>query len=137
MSGREKGTGKCADILDCIYENKKLTVFGPLALAGVVLLLFVIFGQNADKWIMVRDSLNLAAILYGSVLLVIGFELWNPFCKPQHMDFFIVFFTLGMAFGVAQQLLVFLFHLRTGFHIGLPGFCLVPNALALIQSKRK
>ena len=137
MSGREKGTGKCADILDRIYENKKLTVFGPLALSGVVLLLFVIFGQNADKWIMVRDSLNLAAILYGSVFLVMGFELWNPFCKPKHMDFFMVFFTFGMAFGVAQQLLVFLFHLRTGFHIGLPGFCILPNALALIQSKRK
>ena len=137
MSGREKGTGKCADILDRIYENKKLTVFGPLALSGVVLLLFVIFGQNADKWIMVRDSLNLAAILYGSVFLVIGLELWNPFCKPKHMDFFMVFFTFGMAFGVAQQLLLFLFHLRTGFHIGLPGFCLMPNALALIQSRRK
>ena len=137
MSGREKGTGKCADILDRIYENKKLTVFGPLALSGVVLLLFVIFGQNADKWIMVRDSLNLAAILYGSVFLVMGFELWNPFCKPKHMDFFMVFFTFGMAFGVAQQLLLFLFHLRTGFHIGLPGFCILPNALALIQSKRK
>lgn len=137
MSGREKGTGKCADILDRIYENKKLTVFGPLALSGVVLLLFVIFGQNADKWIMVRDSLNLAAILYGSVFLVMGFELWNPFCKPKHMDFFMVFFTFGMAFGVAQQLLLFLFHLRTGFHIGLPGFCFMPNALALIQSKRK
>ena len=53
------------------------------------------------------------------------------------MDFFMVFFTFGMAFGVVQQLLLFLFHLRTGFHIGLPGFCLMPNALALIQSRRK
>lgn len=137
MSGREKGTGKCADILDHIYKNKKLTIFGPFALAGVVLLLFVLFGRNTDKWIMVRDSLILAAIMYVGVLFVMGFQVWNPFCKPKHMDFFMVFFTFGMAFGVAQQLLAFLFHLRTGFHIGLPGFCLLTSALALIQSRRK
>ena len=83
MSGREKGTGKCADILDHIYKNKKLTIFGPFALAGVVLLLFVLFGQNADKWLMVRDSLILAVIMYVGVLFAqCGLALGAPSSHP-------------------------------------------------------
>lgn len=136
-NAKYRGEGRAADLLERIYAHKKLTIFGPFALGGVVLLLFLIFGQNADKWTMARDSLILAAIMYGGVLLVLGTQLLNPFCKPKFMDFAIVFFTMGVGFGLVQQLLLFLLHLRDGYQIGLVGFCIIPSALALIQSKRK
>lgn len=137
-NARYKGDGWAGRVLERIYANKKLTILGPLVLAAaVLLLLFLIFGQNDDKWIMILDSLVLAAILYGSVLLVLGTQLLNPFCKPNSMDRSMVFFTFCMSFGLVQQLLLFLFHLRDGYHIGLVGFCLLPSALALIQSYRK
>ena len=136
INAKYKGNGWSAQKLECIYANRKLTILGPLVLAAAVLLLFLIFGENPDKLILVRDSLVLAALMYAAVLLLVGTELFNSRCSPRAMDNYMLFFTACMIFGVVQQMILFLLHLRDGFNIGLPGFCTCLSALALIQSRR-
>ena len=136
-NAKYKGEGRAADLLERIYEHKKLTILGPLAVGAVVLVLFLIFGESVEKARLVKESLFLAALIYAGVLFVAGLQLFNPFCSGKSMDRFMLFATVGFGFGTVQQLLIFLFHIRSGFDIGLPGLCGCLSALALIQSKRK
>lgn len=135
-NAKYKGGGRAARMLGRFYVNEKLSIFGPLGLGAAMVALFLIFGKNPDKLILVRDSLILAALMYGAVLLVVGMQLLNPRCSPRAMDNFLLFFTAGTAFAVVQLVPRFLLHPRDGFDIGVPGSCTCLSALALIQSWR-
>lgn len=136
-NARYKGDGWAGRVLERFYFCIKVNIFGPLVLAAVILLLFLVFGENPDKWVLVRDSLILGALMYAAMLLMMGTQLRNPRCSPRAMDNYMLFFTAGCAFAVVQQVPRFLLHLRDGFDIGLPAICTCLSALALVQSRRK
>ena len=136
-NGRYKGDGWAAKVLERIYGNKRLSIFAPLGVGTVVFVLFLLFGENTDKAVLARDSLIFAAVEYAAMLLVLGFQLWNPVSTPRIMDFGVLFFTVGVALGALMLLPGFLFDMKQGYFVSCVASCTAISAIALIQSFRR
>jgi hypothetical protein len=135
QNAKYKGDGWMAKVLERIYGHKLLSIFLPLVLWAVILLLELAFSEAPDQKVL--QSLIISVFIYPGMLLVLGFQMINPFCKPNIMDFAVLFFTVPFGlyglFGLAQLL----FYLKDGLASGYAPCWAIISAIALIQSKRK
>ena len=111
---RKKGGVFVRNILDKLFENKKLAFWIPIAFAAVIYLLFVLFGTGEDKWELLIITPIVCAFWYFGVFLVVFMQVKNPMCPEGFLNFvellFVFCFTaysiigaLGFIFGGCQS----------------------------------
>ena len=74
--------------------------------------------------------------MYPGMLLVLGFQLRNPMCKPNFMDFVLVLVTVLYGLYALYGIYQLVFHLKDGFVPSYAVCWLLLSAVALIQSRR-
>ena len=136
-NARYKGDGWAGRVLERIYSNKHLSIFGPLALGAAMLLLYWFFSEAPDKMEQLQIQLIASAVMYPGMLLVLGCHLRNPLCKPNFMDFVLVLVTVLYGLYALYGIYQLVFHLKDGFVPSYAVCCAVISAIALIQSRRK
>ena len=134
-NARYKGDGWAAKVLERIYGNKKLSIFLPLALWALMLLLELAFSEAPHQEVL--QALLISVFMYPGVLLVLGSQLINPFCKPNFMDFAVLFCTVPYGLYALLGLGQLLFHLKDGLASGYAPCWAIIGAIALVQSRRK
>ena len=137
QNAKYKGDGWMAKVLERIYGHKLLSIFGPLAVAALILVMHLLFSSAPDKTEQVYDELIMAVSIYPGMLLVLGFQLINPSSKPNFMDFVVLFFTVFLGLIGLRGLYELLFHLRDGYAAAYADCWALLSAIALIQSRRK
>ncbi len=76
------------NILDKLFENKKLAFWFPIAFAAVAYLLFALFGVSENKG---EDLIVMLIVSIGwffGVFLITFFQVKNPMCPEKFLDFF-------------------------------------------------
>ena len=134
---RYKGDGWAGRVLERIFANRKLSIFGPLGVAAAIMLLFLIFGQTPDKMILIQKTLIASVFMYFGTLLVLGVQIFNSMCSPGFMDGSILFLTSFLGLASVFTLVMDLLHLNDGFDPGHAVPFVMLSAIALIQSRRK
>lgn len=135
-NARYKGDGWAVRVLERIYSNKRLSIFGPLALGAAMLLLYWFFSEAPDKMKQLQIHLIALAVMYPGMLLVLGCQLRNPLCKPNFMDFVLVLVTVLYGLNALYGIYQFIFHLKDGFVPSYAVCWVLLSAVALIQSRR-
>lgn len=123
-------------LLDKMFANQKAAIVAPLITAGVMYLLYVLFGQGNDKvnWLIMTPIISLIA--YVSVYFVLWLQIKNPSCPQGFLNFLewmvLLVFGLGaVVFGVQ-----FLMNLESGFTPALCVEIVSWSAIALVHGKR-
>ncbi len=75
------------NILDKLFENKKLSMLIPIIAAAVVYLLFVLFGKGEDKWELVIITPIICAFWYFGVFFIVFMQVKNPMCPEGFLNF--------------------------------------------------
>ena len=135
-NARYKGDGWAGRVLERIYSNKRLSIFGPLALGAAMLLLYWIFSEAPDKMEQLQIHLIASAVMYPGMLLVLGCQLRNPQCKPKFMDFVLVLVTVLYGLYALYGIYQLVFQLKDGFVPSYAVCWVLLSAVALIQSRR-
>ena len=135
-NARYKGDGWAGRVLERIYSNKRLSIFGPLALGAAMLLLYWFFSEAPDKMEQLQIHLIALAVMYPGMLLVLGCQLRNPLCKPKFMDFVLVLVTVLYGLYALYGIYQLVFHLKDGFVPSYAVCWVLLSAVALIQSRR-
>ena len=136
-NARYKGDGWAGRVLERIFANRKLSIFGPLGVGAAIVLLFLIFGQKPDKMILIQKTLIASVFMYFGTLLVLGIQIFNSMCSPGFMDGSILFLTSFLGLASVFTLVMDLLHLNDGFDPGHAVPFVMLSAIALIQSRRK
>ena len=135
-NARYKGDGWAGRVLERIYSNKRLSIFGPLALGAAMLLLYWIFSEAPDKMEQLQIQLIASAVMYPGMLLVLGSQLRNPQVKPNFMDFVLILVTVVCGLNALYGIYQLVFHLKGGFVPSYAVCWVLLSAVALIQSRR-
>lgn len=92
MSGRQRGASRKSEMLDRLFGNKKRTILSALAFAVAGYILFLVFGDiHATEDALYRPVV-MGVLAFVALFLVLGFQLINPSCSANMMDFFELFF---------------------------------------------
>ena len=136
MSGKMKGNSKISGFLDRLLLPK-YSFWVPVAVSIVLFILFLIFGRNSDKENLIVDVPVFALLSCAGILIVLGFQLINPFCSPKAMDWFELIILLLLYWSAIVSVLTFLFDMREGFSESTLGIVLSLSVLSFIHSRRK
>ncbi len=134
---RYKGDGWAGRVLERIFINRKLSIFGPLGVAAAIVLLFMIFGQTPDKMLLLQKTLIASVFMYFGTLLVLGFQVFHSMYSPRFMDGSILFLTSFFGIASVFTLAADLLHPNDGFDPGHAVPFVMLSAIALIQNRRK
>ena len=137
MSGRAKGNGKIARILDLLLTRNKVPFWLPIAVAVIVYVLFLLYGQNPDKDTLILEGPVFALVWCGGIFLVLGIQLINPYYSAKAMDLCELFFVLMMYASAIITALSLFFDVRQGFGDSTLGAILQLSVLSAIHSLRK
>ena len=110
QNAKYKGDGWMAKVLERIYGHKLLSIFVPLAVAGLMLVMHLLFSTAPDKTQQVYDELIAVVSIYPGLLLVLGFQLINPSSKANFMDFAVCLNDKLNSYGLRQTYLTFLLY---------------------------
>lgn len=106
-------------VLDKLFENKKLSVWIPLATAAVMYVLFLIFGDMPEKWQLALGTMIVAPIWYGGVYLVFLMQIQNPGCPAKFLDIFLFAAVFVFGFSAVSMSIQFLADMKNNFSASL------------------
>ena len=92
MSGKYRGNSRLSKLLDKLYLNKRRSMGIPLGITATLYLLALIFGNPEGGWAEALRPLVGSILAFPCFLLVMGFQLINPFNTPNSMDVAEAFF---------------------------------------------
>lgn len=123
-------------ILDKLFENKKLSMIIPIAIAVLIYLLFVIFGTAEDKRTLMIQTPILMVLVFFGLFLVIFVQIKNPMCPEWFVNLFEILAILIFGLLTIAETVSFLI---SGFENFSPVCCmgmLAYSAVAWVHSKR-
>ena len=96
MAGKYRGSTKLSALLDKLFLDKRRSMGIPLMITAVLYALALIFGDPEGGWAEALAPLLVSVLAFPGVLLVLGFQLRNPFATPNSMDLSEAFFAGGI-----------------------------------------
>ena len=123
-------------LLDTLYGNHKLSIFVPLALAGLFYLLFVLFGIEQDKLNTVIATPVVSTVWFFGVNFIIYIQVKRESCHDWFIDVFELLITI--VFGIYTIIGIWTF-ISSGLHSFNMSICLglvTYSAIAWAHSKR-
>lgn len=137
MSESEKEKSPIRKILDLLFKRKVLSAVLPLICAALLYLVFVLFGENPDKSELLYVVPVTCAFIWAGMFVLLYFQLKNPFCSDNFLDFGEIFFLAFMLLATFPNILMFLINVKEGFTVascfGFFGW----SAISVVHNKRK
>ncbi len=123
-------------ILDKMFCNKKMCIFIPMVIFGIMYLLFVIFSKVDNKTETILTVPIISAFWFFGVFFVVLLQVKNTLCPEWFLNLFefltIVIFGIYAIFSIIQFIV-------SGFQVLNFGLCmglLTYSAVSLAHSKR-
>lgn len=123
-------------ILDVVFKFKKTAFILPLVLAFVMYIIFVIFGQNPDKQMLMIAAPVMSLVVFGGVYLVFFIQLKNPMCPGWFLDVFEIVTILVFGLGAIISTVTFLMNVKTGFVLNIMFGYTILSVVSLVHNKR-
>lgn len=92
MSGKYRGSSRLSALLDKLFLDKRRTIGIPIAITAALYALALIFGRPEGGGMEAVKPLIISVLAFPGVLLVMGFQLFNPFATAKSMDLAEAFF---------------------------------------------
>lgn len=124
-------------LLDRIFSNRKAAIIVPLVTAAVMYLLFVLFGQGADKMELLLVVPFVSVFWYGGVYFIFWIQTKNPACLEWFFDFAELMALVVFGLGSVSFGLQFLVNMANNFVFSLCPGIITWSAIALVHGKRK
>ena len=124
------------NILDKLFENKKLAFWIPIAFAAVAYLLFALFGVSENKG---EDLIVMLIVSIGwffGVFLITFFQVKNPMCPEKFLDFFELMATVVFVSCALVNMITFFINGFQDLGVICPG-AVTYSAVAWAHSKRE
>ena len=132
-----KGDGWAAQVLERVYGRKWLTVLIPLAVAAVMMVVYVLFSAAPDRAEQAVNALVSMVFVCVGISAVLGTQLINPACSAKFMDIVILLATAIYGLHGIRGIFALVFSLKDGFQPGYAVSCVIISVLALLQRIRK
>ena len=126
------------NILDKLFENKKLAMLIPIITAAVVYLLFVLFGKGEDKLNLVITIPIVCVFWFFGVFLIFLMQVKNAMCPEKFLDFFELLVTVGCgAYSIIGALAFIIGGCQSSVVIVICATMISHSSIAWAHSKRK
>ncbi len=106
MSGRQRGSGRKSEILDRLFFKKR-TIPAALGVAAAGYVLSLIFGDIHGAGGALYRPFVMGVLAFAATGLILGFQLFNPYCSANAMDIAELFFALFSGVGLVFWMLIY------------------------------
>ncbi|MBQ2676204.1 MAG: hypothetical protein IJF54_02225 [Clostridia bacterium] len=123
-------------LLDIMFENKKLSLIVPTAIALLMYLLFILFGTAEDKTNLMIVTPIVSVIGFFGIFLVIFVQVKNSMCPEWFLNLFELLSTVIFGVYAIIWALSFIISGFQNFNVGICLGFIAYSAISLAHSKR-